>query len=286
VSTVISKSSASVLGRSIAYRESGAGDPVVFLHGNPTSSYLWRHVIPYLEPHGRCIAPDLIGMGDSDPSSDGNYRFVDHRRYLDAFLDQVGATERVTLVVHDWGSALGFDWARRHPVRVKGIAYMEAIVRPFSLTDLPEPVQALFAALRSPAGEQLIYDDNVFVERVLPGSIIRQLDPAELDEYRRPFLDPARRAPTLAFPRELPLDGEPADVVEIVSDYSAWLAGGDVPKLLVKAKPGVLITGASYEHCRPWPNQQEVTVAGRHFLQEDSPDEIGRALADWYIDLR
>jgi len=269
----------------MAYVESGTGDPVVFFHGNPTSSYLWRNVIPHVEPLGRCIAPDLIGMGDSDAAPDGGYRFVDHRRYLDAFLEQVGVSEQVTLVLHDWGSALGFDWARRHPTAVKGIAYMEAIVRPFALTELPAPVQPVFAALRSPAGDELIVGENVFVERILPGAIIRQLDPEELDEYRRPFLDPARRAPALAWPRELPLDGEPRDVVEIVTEYGAWLAGSDVPKLLVKAEPGVLISGASYEFCRRWPNQSEVTVAGRHFLQEDSPEEIGRAIADWYARL-
>jgi len=285
LAATISKSRASVLGQSMAYVESGTGDPVVFFHGNPTSSYLWRNVIPHVEPLGRCIAPDLIGMGDSDAAPDGGYRFVDHRRYLDAFLEQVGVSEQVTLVLHDWGSALGFDWARRHPTAVKGIAYMEAIVRPFALTELPAPVQPVFAALRSPAGDELIVGENVFVERILPGAIIRQLDPEELDEYRRPFLDPARRAPALAWPRELPLDGEPRDVVEIVTEYGAWLAGSDVPKLLVKAEPGVLISGASYEFCRRWPNQSEVTVAGRHFLQEDSPEEIGRAIADWYARL-
>jgi haloalkane dehalogenase len=282
VATTISKASVSVLGQRMAYVETGAGEPVVFLHGNPTSSYLWRNVIHHLAPLGRCIAPDLIGMGDSDPAPDGSYRFVDHRRYLDAFLEGVGASERVTLVVHDWGSALGFDWARRHPDAVKGIAYMEAIVRPFSLTDLPKPVQAVLATLRSPTGEALVFGKNVFVERVLPEAIIRELDPEEMAEYRRPFLDPARRAPTLAFPRELPIDGEPRDVVEIVTEYGTWLASSDLPKLLIKAEPGVLITGASHELCRRWPNQREVTVAGRHYVQEDSPDEIGQAIVDWY----
>jgi haloalkane dehalogenase len=277
----ITKSSVSVLGRSMAFVETGAGDPIVLLHGNPTSSYLWRNVIPFLEPLGRCIAPDLIGMGDSDSEPDDAYRFVDHRRYLDAFLEKVGVTECVTLVVHDWGSALGFDWARRQPEAVKGIAYMEAIVRPFSLTDLPEAVQPVFAALRSPAGEELVHAENVFVERILPGAILRRLDPEEMAEYRRPFIDPKRRAPTLAFPRELPIDGEPGDVVETVTEYGAWLASSDIPKLLVKAEPGVLVTGASYELCRRWPNQHEVTVPGLHYLQEDSPEEIGHAIADW-----
>jgi haloalkane dehalogenase len=282
LTATISKDATSVLGHSMAYVESGAGDPVVFLHGNPTSSYLWRNVVPYLEGLGRCIAPDLIGMGDSDSIADGAYRFTDHRRYLDAFLVERGVSERVTLVLHDWGGALGFDWARRHPSAIKGIAYMETIVRPFALTELPAPVQPVFAALRSPEGESLVFGENAFVEQVLPGAIIRQLGPDELDEYRRPFVDPARRAPTLVWPRELPIDGEPRDAVEIVAEYGAWLAESDVPKLLIKAEPGVLIAGASYEFCRGWPNQTEVTVAGRHFIQEDSPDEIGQAIADWY----
>jgi len=276
------KSTTRVLGQSMAYVESGVGDPIVFLHGNPTSSYLWRNVIPHVEGLGRCIAPDLIGMGDSDPAPDGSYRFVDHRRYLDALLEELGVSEQVTLIVHDWGGALGLDWARRHPSSVKGIAYMETIVWPFALGDLPVPVQPVFAALRSPAGASLVYEQNVFVERILPGSIIRTLEPEELDEYRRPFLDPGRRGPTLAWPRELPIDGEPRNMVELVSEYGAWLTGSDIPKLLVKAEPGVLITGTSYELCRDWPNQTEVTVVGRHYLQEDSPAEIGRAIADWY----
>jgi len=282
VTAAATKHTARVLGRSMAYVESGTGDPVVFLHGNPTSSYLWRGVTPHLEGFGRCVAPDLIGMGDSDPPADGAYRFVDHRRYLDAFLDEVGATERVTLVLHDWGSALGFDWARRHPEAVKGIAYMEAITRPFALTELPPPVQPVFAALRSPVGEEMVFGRNAFLEEVLPNAILRRLDPVELDEYRRPFRDPARRAPTLAWPRELPMDGEPRDVVEIVTAYGEWLARSGVPKLFVNAEPGVLGIGASREFCRSWPNQTEVTVAGRHFVQEDSPAEIGQALARWY----
>jgi haloalkane dehalogenase len=282
VAATTSKSRASVLGRSMAYVESGTGDPVVFLHGNPTSSYLWRDVLPHVAPLARCIAPDLIGMGDSDPTPDTAYRFVDHRRYLDAFLDAVGASERVTFVLHDWGGALGFDWARRHTTAVKGIAYMETIVRPFTLTELPSPVQPVFAALRSPDGESLIFEQNVFVEQILPGAVIRELESDELDEYRRPFLDPARRAPTLAWPRELPIDSKPADVVEIVTEYGAWLASSDIPKLLVRADPGILITGASLDSCRQWPNQTEVTVTGRHFIQEDSPHEIGQAIAAWY----
>ena len=281
MTTTTSKSRVAVLGQSMTYVERGSGDPIVFLHGNPTSSYLWRNVIPYVEEHGRCIAPDLIGMGDSDPEPDGAYRFVDHRRYLDAFLAEVGATDNVTLVVHDWGSALGLDWAHRHASAVKGIAYMEAIVQPFAMSDLPAFAQPVFAALRSPAGDELVYGHDVFADEVLPNAVLRELLPDELAEYRRPFLDPSRRTPTLVFPRELPIDGQPPDVVDVVARYGAWLARSDVPKLLVKADPGVLITGAAYECCRSWPNQREVVVAGLHYLQEDSPDEIGRAIADW-----
>ena len=278
-----SKSRTAVLGQSMAYVESGSGDLTVFLHGNPTSSYLWRNVIPHLAPHARCVAPDLMGMGDSDPTADGGYRFADHRRYLDAFLEKIGASDGVTLVLHDWGSALGFDWARRHPTAVRGIAYMEAIVRPFALTDMPEHVQPVFAALRSAAGDELVYEENIFVERVFPGAVIRELEPQEMDEYRRPFRVPERRTPTLVFPRELPIDGRPSDVVQLVTEYGEWLASSNVSKLLIKAEPGVLIRGESYEFCRAWPNQVEVTVAGRHYIQEDSPAAIGSAIAEWYV---
>jgi len=285
MTVAISKSTARVHGAEMAYTESGAGDPIVFLHGNPTSSFLWRNVVPHLDGLGRCIAPDLIGMGDSDPAPDGSYTFAEHRRYLDELLAQVGATSQVTLVLHDWGGALGFDWARRHPAAIKGIAYMETIVRPFSLSELPAPVQPVFAALRSPAGEKLILDENLFVEKILPEAIIRELSPEEHDEYRRPFREPGRRLPTLVWPRELPIDGEPADVVSAVTGYGGWLAGSTHPKLLIRADPGVLVTGASLEFCRSWPNQTEVTVPGRHYIQEDSPHEIGCAIAAWYAHL-
>jgi haloalkane dehalogenase len=279
------KRTAEVLGRTMAYVEVGQGQPIVFLHGNPTSSYLWRNVIPHVAGLGRCIAPDLIGMGDSEPlpgSGPGSYTFVEHRRYLDQLLDQLDLGDRVVFVVHDWGSALGFDWANRHRDRVAGIAYMEAIVRPVTWDDWPEAARGIFQALRSPAGEELVLERNVFVERILPGSILRRLSDEEMAEYRRPFAEPGeRRRPTLTWPRQIPIDGEPADVVAIVEDYAAWLSGSEVPKLLVAAEPGAILTGAQLEFCRSWPNQREVTVAGNHFLQEDSPDDIGRAVADW-----
>ncbi len=274
-----------VLGRVMAYVETGEGDPIVFLHGNPTSSFLWRGVIPHLAPLGRCIAPDLIGMGDSDKLEDsgpGRYRFVDHRRYLDALLEALGVAERVTLVMHDWGSALGFDWANRHRDAVKGLAYMEAIVQPLTWAQWPEASQRVFQGFRSENGESMILEKNVFVERVLPGSIKRGLSEEEMAEYRRPFSEPGEyRRPTLTWPREIPIEGEPADVTEIVGSYAAWLRESPVPKLLINAEPGAILVGEQREFCRTWPNQTEVTVPGIHFIQEDSPDEIGRAIAEW-----
>ena len=257
----------------------GAGAPVVFLHGNPTSSYLWRNVIPHVAPTARCLAPDLVGMGDSGKAPAGAYRFVDHARYLDAWFEALGLTAGVTLVVHDWGSALGFHWARRFPGRVRALVYMEAIVRPVTWDEWPEAARAIFQAMRSPAGEEIVLGKNVFVERILPASVIRPLGD-EMAVYRRPFAEPGEsRRPTLTWPREIPVGGEPADVVEIVERYGQWLAQSPVPKLFVNAEPGSILVGAQREFCRTWPNQREVTVAGRHFIQEDSPEPIGRAIA-------
>ncbi len=280
-----SKKTVEVLGKRMAYVETGSGDPIVFLHGNPTSSYLWRNVIPHLESMGRCIAPDLIGMGDSDKLDDSGpdrYRFVEHRRYLDGFLAAVGVTDRVTFVIHDWGSALGFDWACRHADAVRAIAYMEAIVMPFTWDMWPQAATEVFRAFRSPAGEGMILEQNVFVEQVLPTSVLRKLSDEEMEAYRRPFAEPGEgRRPTLTWPREIPIDGEPADVVAIVEEYGRWLSESSVPKLFINADPGAILRGQPREFCRRWPNQTEVTVKGIHFVQEDSPDEIGRAVADW-----
>ena len=275
-----------VRGSKMAYVEVGEGDPIVFLHGNPTSSYLWRNVIPHVEKLGRCIAPDLIGMGDSDKLDDSGperYRFVEHRRYLDALLESLGVRENVTLVIHDWGSALGFDWARRHRKVVKGIAYMEAIVAPVpSWRDWPKQAQEIFQGFRSPKGEEMILEQNLFIEGVLPTSIIRKLSAEEMAVYRRPFTKAGEdRRPMLTWPRQIPIEGEPADVVEIVKGYGAWLEKSDVPKLLITAKPGAILRGEMLELCRRWPNQREVEVAGIHFIQEDSPDEIGKAISGW-----
>lgn len=282
--TPLSKSYATVHGKRMAYHETGEGDAIVFLHGNPTSSYLWRNIIPHLAGMGRCIAPDLIGQGDSDKLDDtspGSYRFVDHRRYLDGLLDQLDLGDNITLVIHDWGSALGFDWANRHRDRVAGIAFMEAIVRPVTWDEWPEAATGIFQGFRSPAGEEMVIEKNLFVEAVLPASILRPLSPEEHDEYRRPFVEPEHRRPTLTWPREIPLAGEPADVVEIVQRYADWLSASDLPKLFVNADPGAILTGPQREFVRGWPNLTEVTVAGNHFIQEDSPHEIGAAIAEW-----
>jgi len=274
-----------VRGRKMAYVEFGEGDPIVFQHGNPTSSYLWRNVMPHLADQGRCIAVDLIGMGDSDKLPDSGperYRYAEQRDYLYAAWDALGIRERVTLVLHDWGSALGFDWASRHPGALLGIAYMEAIVTPLEWSDWPETARGIFQAFRSDAGDELILDRNLFVERVLPASILRRLSDEEMSAYRKPFLRAGEdRRPTLTWPREIPIGGVPGDVNDVVTAYSSWLSASPVPKLFVNAEPGSILVGRQRDVCRNWPNQEEVTVAGSHFLQEDSPDEIGEAIADW-----
>jgi haloalkane dehalogenase len=279
-----------VLGREMAYIEEGSGDPIVFLHGNPTSSYLWRNVIPHLSGLGRCIAPDLIGMGDSDKLPDSgpdSYGFAEHAAHLDGLLDALDVRERVVFVVHDWGSALGFHWAFRHQDAVQGIAHMEALVRTLSWADWPEASKDLFQAFRSDAGDKMILEKNIFVERVLPGSVLRKMTDEEMAVYRRPYLESGEsRRPTLTWPRQLPIDGEPADVCRIVEDYMGWLPQSAVPKLFVNADPGAIIQGPVRDFCRTFANQHEVTVKGIHFIQEDSPDDIGEAVAAFVRGLR
>ena len=271
-----------VLDSEIAYVDTGEGDPVVFLHGNPTSSYLWRNVIAEVESGARCLAPDLIGMGESGKAPDGSYRFVDHVPYIDAWIEALGLNSNITFVCHDWGSALAFHWAHRHPDRVKGIAYMEAIVGPLTWDNWPEAARRVFQGMRSDAGEGMVLDNNVFVERILPGSVLRDMTDEEMDVYRRPYTEPGEsRRPTLTWPREIPIEGEPADVHEIATAYSQWLASSEIPKLFINAEPGAILTGEQREMCRAWPNQQEVTVKGSHFIQEDSPAEIGTAISEW-----
>ena len=273
-----------VAGTEIAYIDTGAGDPIVLLHGNPTSSYLWRNVIPHLAGLGRCLAPDLAGMGQSGKAPDGSYRFVDHARYLDGWFAALGLTQKIALVVHDWGSALGFYWACRNRAAVKGIAYMEAIVTPLRWDEWPENARNIFQLMRSPAGEELVLEKNIFVERILPGAILRELTEEEMAAYRKPWLEPGEsRRPMLTWPREIPVDGAPADVTAIVNDYSQWLRTEPaLAKLFVNGEPGAILIGRQREYCRKWPNQREVTVAGAHFIQEDSPHQIGEAIAGWF----
>lgn len=275
------RSRVSVHDSEMTYVTTGGGHPIVFLHGNPTSSYLWRNVIPHVSDLGWCLAPDLVGMGQSAASPRGAYRFLDHARYLDAWFEALDLRRDVTLVLHDWGSALGFYWASRHPDRVRAIAYMESIVQPREWEDLPSTRRQIFRDLRSKKGEHMILDENAFIETLLPKLIIRPLTKAEMDAYRRPFTEPKLRWPTLIWPRELPIGGEPADVVKIVEEYGQWLRQTPLPKLFINAEPGSLLTGRGREFCRSWPNQAEVTVRGIHFIQEDSPEEIGSALADF-----
>lgn len=284
------KTFAEVNGSRMAYIDSGAGAAIVFQHGNPTSSYLWRNIMPHCEGLGRLVACDLIGMGDSAklvPSGPDRYGYAEQRDHLFALWDGLALGSGIVLMLHDWGSALGFEWARRNPDRVAGIAYMEALVAPVTWADWPENARRVFQNFRSPAGEEMVLEKNVFVERVLPGSILRKLGDAEMAEYRRPFATPGEgRRPTLSWPRQIPIEGEPADVVAVVADYSAWLAASDIPKLFINADPGSILVGRQRELCRAWPNQTEVTVKGSHFIQEDSPDEIGRALAAFVRRLR
>lgn len=276
----------SVMGKKIAYIEEGSGDPIVLLHGNPTSSYLWRNVIPQLEGLGRVIAPDLIGQGDSEklPVSDGpeRYSFQVAYNYLAGLLASIDADQNVTLVVHDWGSALGFYWAQQQASAVRGIAYMEGIVCPLCWDDWPQQARGIFKGFRSEKGEDMILQRNMFIEQVLPNSVIRELTEQEMAYYRRGTEHPEDRQPTLNWPRQIPIDSEPADMVALVSSYAEWMATNSIPKLFINAEPGSILTGKPREFCRSWPNQTEVSVVGAHFIQEDSPFEIGRAIADWF----
>ena len=285
-----SKKTMDVKGSRMAYIDVGEGDSIVFQHGNPTSSYLWRNVMPYCEGLGRLIACDLIGMGDSDKLPDSGadrYSYAEQREYLFAAWEQLDLGDRIIFVIHDWGSALAFEWARKHDQRVQGIVYMEAIVDALSWDDWPENARKVFQGFRSEAGEAMVIDKNVFVERVLPGSILRSLKESEMAECRRPFEVPGEdRRPTLSWPRQIPIQGAPLEVVNIVEDYSQWLARAEVPKLFINAEPGSILVGRQRELCRQWPNQLEVTVPGLHFIQEDSADEIGEHIKQFVKRLR
>lgn len=272
-------------GNQMAYVEVGSGTPVVFLHGNPTSSYLWRNVLPHVAPLARCIAPDLIGMGDSDKlegDDPARYSFLEHRKFLDSFISSLGIGQELVLVGHDWGGVLAMDWARRHPDAVRGVVYFETTVRPRKWSEINPAQKAFFERLRSPEGEKLVLEENLFIEKLLTDWIARPLSVEEMNEYRRPFLKPGEdRRPTLSFPREILIDNEPAYMLPIVREYAAWMASSDVPKLFISGMPGAIIFGDVREYCRTWRNQEEVQVPGRHYLQEDSPHEIGRAIAEW-----
>ena len=276
--------------KTMSYIDEGEGDAIVFQHGNPTSSYLWRNVMPHLEGQGRLIACDLIGMGDSEKltnSGPRSYNYFEHRDFLFALLEKLNIGKQVVFVIHDWGSALGFDWSFQNQDRIQGVAYMEGIVKPVTWDEWPENAIKVFQGFRSEAGESMVLDKNIFVERVLPSSIMRELSEEEMNEYRRPFLNSGEdRRPTLSWPRQIPIQGEPKEVVEVVENYSNWLSSSDLPKLFINADPGSILTGKQREFCRSWPNQDEVTVKGTHFMQEDSPDEIGKAVSRFVSKLR
>ncbi|MDX2145441.1 MAG: haloalkane dehalogenase [Rhodospirillaceae bacterium] len=285
------KSFIEVSGRKMAYVEMGAGRPIVFLHGNPTSSYLWRNIMPEVMSMGRCIAPDLIGMGDSDKlpnSRAGSYSYQTHREFLFEMLEKLGLERDIILVIHDWGSALGFDFASQYPKRVSGIAYMEAILRPPQQEMRSQSAGGFFGALRSPGGEELILKQNMFVEKVLIDGLKYFLTDEDKNEYRRPFLQPGEdRRPTLDWPRELPLDGDPKSNDKILRTYSEWLmTSSGIPKLFVHAVPGAIFANKEQlEFARSFPNQREVTVFGGHFIQEVSGAAIGRAVKEWIASL-
>ena len=277
----------SVHGSKIHYVDVGAGDPILFLHGNPTSSYLWRNIIPYLTSLGQCIAPDLIGMGKSD-KPDIEYRFFDHVKYIEGFVEQM-ELKNVTLVIHDWGSGLGFHYARGHENNVKGIAFMEAILMPIPSWDLfPAKVRGMFKAFRTAdVGWNMIINENAFIEQVLPGAIVRKLTETEMNYYREPFKNPSTRKPVWRWPNELPIEGSPADVVTAVTAYNEWLQQSELPKLLFYATPGAILSESIVKWCKK--NLKNLTTVdigtGLHLLQEDNPHLIGQELANWYKSL-
>ncbi len=276
-------------GHKMAYVEQGSGRPIVFQHGNPTSSYLWRNILPQLSDLGRCIAVDLIGMGNSDKlpnSGPDRYTFAEHRQFWEGALDALGVNEDIIFVIHDWGSVLGFDYTARHPERVSGVCYMEGVVKPMSWDEWPESARDIFKTFRSEAGETVVLEKNVFVERVLPASILRKLSDDEMAAYIEPFKNPGEdRRPTLTWPRQIPIDDEPPEVCEIARNYGEFMQGSDIPKLFIDAEPGMILKGAVADYARTWKNQSEASVKGLHFIQEDSPDEIATAVRDWLVGL-
>jgi len=287
-----SKSFITINGKKLAYVDYGEGDPIVFLHGNPTSSYLWRNIMPHLEGVGRLVAPDLIGMGDSDKldnSGPERYTFIEHSEYLYGLFEKLDLNN-VTLVIHDWGSALGFNWAALNPEKIKSIVYMEAITGPIeSWNDWPKQARNIFQSFRSDSGEELILEKNFFVEGVFASDVgvYRKLEKEELDTYIKPFKEKGEsRRPTLTWPRQIPIEGEPEEVIEIANNYAKFMNETQIPKLFINAEPGGILIGKQREISRQWPNQKEVTVKGGHFIQEVSPDEIGKYVREFLIGLK
>jgi len=281
----VNKNKIDIEGYDFAYFDIGQGNPVIFLHGNPTSSYLWRNIIPTIAHSYRCIVPDLIGMGDSDKIKDAtieDYSFLNHYKFLKIFLEKMNFNQKVFLVLHDWGSALGFNWAMENEEKIKGICYMESIVKPYSWNEFPSNSIPIFKKLRGKDGEKMILEDNLFIERILLKSIIRDLTEEEINSYRRPFSkNKIDRLPMLAWPRQLPIEGEPKEVFDIVSSYSNWFSKSLVNKLFINSKPGALMTRKIQDFCRNFKNQEEVIVKGIHFLQEDSSLEIAKHIKNW-----
>jgi len=266
----------------MAFVDTGEGEPVVFLHGNPTSSYIWRNIIPHAAPMARCLAPDLIGMGASGRNPRGGYRLADQIGYLDDWFEQLALGDRVTLVMQDWGVVLGFDWARRHPQRVRGMVHMEGIIRPMQWEEWPQRTREFVARLKSPEGEKLVLEENAIVEKFLTLGTARTFSEAEMATYRQPYLSAGTsRQPTLDLAREIPLGGEPKPACAMIQASADWLVRCDIPKLLISARPGLNLTGAMLDFCRSWPNQREVVVDGIHFLQEDAPQQIGTAIVEF-----
>ena len=278
-----------VNGKMMAYIDEGSGDTVLFLHGNPTSSFLWRNIAPYLEDTNRVVIPDLIGMGDSeklDGENNFDYKYHGHYKYLTGLMNDLNLGDSINLVIHDWGSAMGFQFAREHPERINSITYMEAVVMPLSWEQWPDAATKIFELFRSEAGEELVLEKNFFVERILLADSVSGYTDEEKEEYIRPFKNAGEdRRPTLTWPRQIPLDGEPKEVVEEVEKNADFHKNSEIPKLFINAEPGSILTGDQREFVRTWKNQKEITVKGNHFIQEDSADEIGAALREFVTNL-
>ena len=276
-----------VRGSQMHYVDVGEGDPILFLHGNPTSSYLWRNIIPHLSSQARCIAPDLIGMGKSD-HPDIPYRYDDQYRYLSGLIDALGIGSNLTLVIHDWGSGLGFRWAHEHERSVKGIAFMEAMIRPLSLADMPGSLGVAMRMMRSPGvGWLMISVGNIFLRKMLPDLTHAKMSPEALAYYRSAFPTVASRKAVRQWPREVPFDGNPADNVAVVEAYREWLTRTDVPKLLFYGNAGIAIKEAEVAWCRENLSNLDVVDLGDaiHFVQETHPATIGDELSKWYAAL-